>query len=501
MPDPLEIDETLAEEISQFYADPYGFVMFAYPWREPGTQLADFDGPDEWQKEELLQIGREVRKRQFNGVDPVKPIREAIASGHGIGKSALVAWLVDWIASTRPFSQGTVTANTGSQLETKTWAQITKWTKMCITAHWFVINTGRGSMKMYHKDHPESWFCTAQTCREENSEAFAGQHAINSTSYYINDEASAIPEAIWEVEEGGLTDGEPMMFAYGNPTKSNGKFHRIAFGKESKRWNVRSIDSRTCKFPNKAQIAEWEEDYGEDSDFFRVRVRGLPPSASDLQFIDSERVYAAQRRDPVAGLDDPLIVGVDIARGGADNNVIRFRRGLDAKSIKPIKIPGEESRDSMKIVMKIVCVINQSYLGRKPDAVFVDGTGIGGPICDRLRQLGYAVFEIQFGAGAPDRHYANMRAYMWQRAKDWLLYGAIDDNWELERDLTGPQATHNKRDQLLLESKEDMKKRQLPSQDDGDAFALTFAMDVAPVSIRGMAKDEAEVEHEYDPYG
>jgi len=114
----------------------------------------------------------------------------------------MTGWLVNWIMSTRPHAQGTVTANTGTQLETKTWAQIAKWTKMSVTAHWFSVSMGRGSMKMVHKEHPASWFCTAQTCREENSEAFAGQHAANSTSFYINDEASAIPEKIWEVQEG-----------------------------------------------------------------------------------------------------------------------------------------------------------------------------------------------------------------------------------------------------------------------------------------------------------
>jgi hypothetical protein len=132
--------------------------------------------------------------------------------------------------------------------------------------------------RIYQREHPETWFCSAQSCREENSEAFAGQHAANSSSFYVFDEASAIPDRIFEVAEGGLTDGAPMMFLFGNPTRNTGKFYRTTYGSEQTRWKSRAIDSRTCSLPNQVQIAEWLEDYKEDSDFFRVRVRGLPPS-------------------------------------------------------------------------------------------------------------------------------------------------------------------------------------------------------------------------------
>jgi len=260
----------LADDLSQFYADPLGFVRYAYPWGEKGSSLVNYDGPDQWQVELLNQIGAAVRERGFDGELPVKPIREAIASGHGIGKSTLVAWLVNWIMSTRPMSQGTVTANTFVQLQTKTWASIQRWSKLCITSHWWKI----GADKISHKEHPESWFCSAQTCREENSEAFAGQHAASSTSYYIFDEASNVPDKIFEVAEGGLTDGEPMIFAFGNPTRKDGKFYRVCFGIERKLWENCSIDSRQARFTNKELIAEWVTNYGEDSDFVRVRVRG-----------------------------------------------------------------------------------------------------------------------------------------------------------------------------------------------------------------------------------
>jgi hypothetical protein len=463
----------LARHIGRFRDNPLGFVLFAFPWGQPG-ELAGYDGPDEWQRELLQAIGELVKARAFNGTDPVAPIRVAVTSGHGIGKSVLVAWLVLWIMSTRPGAQGTVTANTFQQLDTRTWAQIRRWAKLCVTAHWW--NIGAGAMTCKFARSPKDWQSSPQSCREENSEAFAGQHAATSTSFYIFDEASAIPDKIFEVAEGGLTDGEPMIFCFGNPTRNTGKLYSICFGSERGRWLVRCIDSRQARFTNKAQIQEWIDDYGEDSDFVRVRVRGLPPTASDMQFIDLKRVAEAQRRQVEVLPDEPLIMGVDVARGGADSNVIRFRRGLDARSIPPIKIHGEATRDSMLLVARLANIITE----RRPAVTFLDATGVGGPIGDRLRQLGYKVIDVQFGGTPPNPRYANMRSYMWAQMKDWLLRGAIDADSQLEIDLTGPGYGHDKKDRLLLESKESMKARGLDSPDNGDALAITFARPVAP---------------------
>lgn len=263
------LDIELADEVAKYYADPLGYVRFAFPWGEPGLGLEKYSGPDQWQTDFLIELGAKILERGFNGVDPVDPIREAIASGHGIGKSTMAGWLVSWLMSTRPYCIGTVTSNTFTQLKSKTWAAIQRWVKRGITGHWFKV----GGDKIYALEAPDEWYCTAQTCKEQNSEAFAGQHAHKSSSWYIFDEASAIPERIWEVAEGGLTDGEPHFYAFGNPTRSQGKFHRICFGSERNRWGNRSIDSRSSSLTNKKLIAEWIQDNGEDSDFVRVRVR------------------------------------------------------------------------------------------------------------------------------------------------------------------------------------------------------------------------------------
>ena len=401
--------------------------------------------------------------------------------------STLQAWLVDWIMSTRPYCRGTITANTNTQLDTKTWAAILYWRKLSVTAPWFEANTAR----VYFKGMRESWFCAPQSCKEENSEAFAGQHAANSTSFYDFDEASAIADVIYEVAQGGMTDGEPMWFLFGNPTRNSGAFYRACFGSDKHRWKVWCIDSRDSKLTNKKQIAEWIADYGEDSDFVRVRVRGLAPKASDAQFISAGAVYDAAKRSVYVLPDEPLVAGLDLARGGEDRTVLRFRRGLDARSIPPIRLTGEQSRDSMAVVAMVDRVLSGRVQGLTVAALFVDATGgsIGGPVADRLRQMGHRnVFDVQFGGDSPAPKMANMRAFMWSSMRDWLDKGAIDASPDLETDLTGPGYGHDKKDRLLLESKESMKKRGLSSPDDGDALALTFARVVRPVESEDVSE-------------
>lgn len=478
-----DVDLMLADEVAQFYADPLGFVMWAFDWNY--GELEGFEGPDDWQRDTLIEIGEEVQRRRFNGVAPVDPIREATSSGHGIGKSALTAWLILWIMATRPHAKGIVTANTSDQLRTKTWGELGKWRSRCIVGHWFEYNNARGSMSMYHRKWPESWRVDAQTCREENSEAFAGLHSASSTPFYIFDEASAVPDKIWEVAEGGLTDGEPMFFVFGNPTRNSGRF-RECFGRSTHRWNTRQIDSRRAKMTNKTLIAQWEKDWGDDSDFFRVRVRGVFPRGGDMQFIPSDSVTEAMKRGSGRYIgNDPLIAGVDLARGGEDNCMIQFRRGWDAKSEKVYRIPGEKSRDSSKVVSLLTVL----YDRHKPDVMFIDETGLGGPICDRMVQLGYHCIGVNFGGSADEKKfYRNKAAEMWSRMRDWVMKGgAIVDDPELESDLTHREYGHNEKDQLCLEKKDDMKKRGMKSPDWGDALALTFAYDVPPREVdRGM---------------
>lgn len=481
------VRRNLAEEMAEYYDDPLGYVLDVFPW---GTgELAGSDGPDKWQTKVLQEIGEEVRKRRFDGHTAVAPIRLTRASGHDIGKSTLAAWLVNWIKDTRPDSQGTVTANTFTQLETKTWAAIRRWAKLAPTA----VSWDIGATSMKHRTRPESWFVACQSSNEENSEAFAGQHAKTSTSYYVFDEGSAIPDAIYDVAEGGLTDGESMIFAFGNPTRNSGRFYEINFGNRRHRWNHGSIDSRDSKISNKQTIAEWIQDYGEDSDFVRVRVRGVAPQQDESQFIGKDLVKSAQGRkiDPLG--DEPLVAGFDVSGGGSAWHVVRFRRGLLAVPgplvPNPMRIPGAAA-DRPAIIGRIAQILRDERPTHKVAMMFVD-SAFGSPIVERLHTLGFDnIQEINFGGRSPDIHQENQRAYMWNQLKEWLSRGSIDPNdLKLEIDLTSPGFHMNKSNKLVLESKAEMQKRNVPSPDDGDALALSFA---APVAIQTSYDDERQ---------
>jgi hypothetical protein len=468
-------DDDLVEWCASLYADPLAWVCGAFPWGEPGP-LQHYREPDTWQCEFLEWLGSEIKARDFDGVHPVMPIRAAVSSGHGIGKGALTGMLVSFLMSTRRHAKGVITANTGPQLQDKTWPSITTWVKRAITRDWFELNTSI----LYRKGHREEWKCSPQTCDPDNSESFAGQHNAASTSFYINDEDSNVPEIIHEVQEGGLTDGEPMQFLFGNPTRRRGSFHDIVFAGKGRGWKTWQIDARTCQFPNKALIAEQLEDWGEDSDRFRVRVRGLPPNAEDAQFIDAVRVRDAQKRKVEVLDDEALVAGCDLAWGGKDSNVIRFRRGRDARSIPAIRIAGELTRDPSVLTNRLADVLGGSYGGHRVSMLFLDSAGIAGSVGTRLRELGHTnLLEVNFGADSPDRKYRYMRDMMWGRMKEWLVNGAIDTSPRLENDLTAPGLREDLKQRVWLESKKEMKARDVPSPDEGDALALTFVQTVA----------------------
>jgi hypothetical protein len=477
-------DLELADAIAECYADPLGYVMLAWPWGEPGTALEHESGPDDNQKEFLISLGEEVKARGFDGQTPVMPIRMTESSGHGTGKSAMGGWIASWILDTRPHSIGTVTAGTYIQLESRTWAAICFWKKLSITAHWFDIQASG----IFHKAFPDSWKVMPQTCKEQNAQSFAGQHARTSTSWYLFDEASEVPDKIFETAYGGLTDGEPMMLVWGQMVRNTGEFYRINFGNLAERWNHRRVDSRTSRFTNKAYIEQIEKDYGVDSDTFKVRVLGYPPSASELQYIDKARVDSAMQRKQVALPDEPLILGFDVSGGGKAWNVIRARRGLDGNpsEFAPIRIPGESDPDRSQRVGICAELLRDQRPHRKVAAMFVD-SAFGAVIVSRLRQLGFTnVFEVNFGAASPDPHYLNMRAYMWGKCKDWLMYGAIPKDehlpeiQRLSTQLSLPGYHINNSGKLVIESKADIQARGEASPDDADAFVLTWAQPVAP---------------------
>jgi hypothetical protein len=496
----------IPDDIKRFYADPLGFVMYVFDWDgDPALHMVEMPGPwnlfygpkygpDAWACQFLEDLGAKVRERDFDGRGAVDAIRMAVASGHGIGKSALVAWLTIWIMSTRPHARGTITAATSVQLESRTWPEIAKWLKRARAEvrDMFEITTGRGAMRMRHKAHPASWFCTAQTCAIENSESFAGQHSVSSTSFYIFDEASGVPDVIHDVSEGGLSDGEPMKFCFGNPTKNSGWFKEL-FGKQRHRWDVRQIDSRSVQITNKNQIAQWIEDYGVDSDWVKVRVRGMFPALSARQFISVPDVDAALGRH--LRLEQynfaPKILTLDNSWEGDDEGVIGLRQGLKFEVLRTFA-----KNDNDIEVANLLAQLEDEH---QADAVFIDG-GFGTGVVSAGRSMGRKWVLVWFSGKSPDEGCINLRAFMWKSARDWLKAGgAIPEDQVLYRDLIGPELVGRPDGKIQLEAKKDTKSRGLPSPNRADALVLSFAFPVQKKTHANLAEAAAK-RIAYNPY-
>lgn len=463
-----QADIELQEKVSQFLYDPSGYVDFVYPWNEQGTRLAKHDGMDDWQRETFDLIGSELKARALN--QKTGAVQLAIASGHGIGKTAGLAWLMEWFLATRPHPQIVCTSNTRQQLETKTWRELEKWRQLSLTGHWFEHT----ATSHRHKLFPNTWRANAIPWTKERSEAFAGTHEDHVMVIY--DESSLIDKVIWQVTEGAMTTGECLWVALGNPTRSSGAFYE-AFHKSRHRWITRHIDSRTAKIPKLTggtkKFQEWIEDYGEDSDFVKVRVRGLFPDSASLQFIPTNLVEMAQARTITPDITShaPFVIGVDVARFGDDQSVICKRQGLSVKPLLKIR---------NKDTMTLASLVAQEITRHNADACFVDVVGIGAGVVDRLRQLKFDnIIEVNNGERATnEKKYVNKRAETWAEMRKWLSLADLPADDELRDDLIGLEYGYDMRERIRLERKEDMKARGLASPDCGDALAATFAQKI-----------------------
>lgn len=462
-----ELEEQLAIDIESFADDPHGFALYAYPWLEPGGELEKHSGPRDWQRDVFHVISDHLKDPETRH----QPCRIAIASGHGIGKSAFISMLADWGISTSEDCRVVITANTGGQLDTKTWPEVCKWFYRSLNAHWW--NVKGESISVRDPEHAETWRIDAVTWSENNTEAFAGLHNQGKRIIVIFDEASSIDRKVWEVTEGALTDEgtEIIWVVFGNPTQPSGSF-RECFGRNKHLWHTMQIDSRTVEGTNKKLFQEWVDTYGEDSDFVKVRVRGEFPSVGSSQFIGPSVVEAARKRTvPATGMG---VLSVDVARFGDDKTVFGYRCDDHYRVLEKLR-----GADTVQVARRVIHWIKT--LG--PRATVIDADGIGAGVIDYVRDEGYRQDVYEFhGAATPHDvdMYLNKRAEVWGRMREWLATGDIPDDVELADDLTGPEYFFARKGQIQLESKDDMKSRGLSSPDDGDTLAMTFAVNPRP---------------------
>ena len=482
-------DEQVIKLAASCRFDPVRWSKAAWDWG--AGELADYDGPRDWQ----LDIFGQIKAHLQDPATRYQPLQISVASGHGIGKSACMGMVSNWAMSCWDDAKIVTTANTDGQLRTKTAPEIGKWFRMAITGHWFDVQTT--SIKSKDPTRSESWRQDFIPWSEHNTEAFAGLHNKGKIILVLFDEASKIADKVWEVAEGALTDEGTVIIwiVFGNPTRNSGRF-RECFRRFRHRWVQRQIDSRTVPGTNKAFLQRLVDDHGEDSDIVKVRVRGQFPSQSAMQFISAEDADSARNRHLRAEQYKfaPKIIGVDPAWTGDDALEIVLRQGLYSRSLATLP-----RNDNDVHVANLIARLEDEH---QADAVFIDagyGTGIksAGDVMGRAWRL------IWFSGKPIDPGYYNKRAEMWGTMKRWLKDGgAIDPSDEdLYQDLIGPETVARLDGKVLLESKEDMKGRGLPSPNKGDALALTFAEPVGKrVRFAGVgANNHHQVAVDYNP--
>lgn len=459
-----QIDEELQEACVRYADDPRGFDLFMYDWGH--GELKGWE-PLEWWAAEVYQAIKDYLAGPDN-----KPLCIAISSGHGATKTATVARIIRWFMSCRPHPQVVCTANTESQLLTKTWREVAKWHKLATNRDWFEWT----ATSYYLKAHPETWKAHAIPWSENNTEAFAGTH--EESVLVIFDEASKIADSIWEVTDGIFTTKKNIWIVCGNGTRNVGRFYDC-FHKNKKYWLTWNVDSRTCKAANKPYLDRLVEQYGgEDSDQARVRVRGLFPRTATRQLISTDSVEKAMKFEAEGFEYMPLVMGVDIARFGENSSTICTRRG---RKVYPVEVLPKQD------LMQTAHHVAERIRLERPVQVFMDESGIGAGVVDRLRQLNFSVTGVNGGNQSLNPRFLNKRAECWWEMKEFIEGSCeLPPDQKLKEELTCVEYDFTDKGRIRLERKTDIMEQYGFSPDRADALAYTFSYPVADFSDQGM---------------
>jgi len=368
------------------------------------------------------------------------------------------------------------------------WPEIKKW-KMQMLDPWktdIEITTDKVTAKS------TGCFAVARTARKDNPDALQGLHA--DTMMFLIDEASGVPDIVFEVAQGTLSTKGARVFMAGNPTKTSGYFHR-AFNIARDYWKQITLNGEKSPLVSKEFIRQMKDEYGDNSNIYRVRVLGEFPTGGDLQFIPLDLVEKSINCElnEAAYNFAPILLGVDVAWYGGDSSVIFMRQGVNSnivwegKGVDPTTLSGIVAQYEDKL---------------KAEAVFVDRTGIGAGVVSNLISLGRNPIGVDFGSSSSNPAYLNKRAECWANMKKWLEEGGrVPNNERLKNGLTGVEYQFNMTGKLQLERKEVMRKRGLPSPDEADSLALTFAFPVKPHSHAFTAIELAlKLEESYNPF-
>ena len=418
--------------------------------------------PLAWQKDFLNAIASGER-------------RISVRAGHGVGKSTACSWALIWHLLTRFPQKAICTAPTAGQLFDALFSEVKHWINRLPPSLRDTIEVY--SDRIVQKGTPESSFISARTSSAERPEALAGVHSEHVL--LICDEASAIPEAVFESAAGSMSGHSATTILIGNPTRNTGLFFRTHHSLSSD-WKTMHVSCLDNPLVANDFISQIKATYGEGSNAYRVRVLGEFALHDDDVLISAELVDGAMQRDVVLNTSESLIYGVDVARFGDDRTVICKRQGSVVVGFK--HWTGE---DLMGTVGRIV---HEASLD-KPEEICVDSIGLGGGVADRLRELGHNVRDVNVSeSSALNQQAARLRDELWMATKDWLDTRSVklpkDD--DLRAELTGPTYSFTSNGKIKVEGKSEMKRRGMRSPDLADALCLTFASQAAGVGGRAL---------------
>lgn len=419
--------------------------------------------PSPWQCEFLRAVARGER-------------RITVRAGHGVGKSTVCSWALVWHMVTKYPQKAVVTAPTAAQLFDALFAELKSWINRLppILRDSFEVL----SDKIAFKAAPESSFISARTSSAERPEALAGIHSEHVL--LVVDEASAVPEAVFEAAVGSMSGHSATTILIGNPTRNSGLFYKThhQLAADWFRLHVSCIGNPLVTEDFVKQVIQT---YGEGSNAFRIRVLGEFAVADDDTLIAAELVDSAINRDLTVGDDEPVIYGLDVARFGTDRTALCKRRGPVVEEIR--------SWGGLDLMQTVGMVVNEAKLDR-PIEICVDTIGLGSGVADRLREQGFNVKDVNVSESSAMNPNANkLRDELWLSAKDWLATRAVrlpkDDMLRME--LVAPRYGFTSSGKLVVESKDSMRKRGQRSPDLADALCLTFAGNAAMVGGRASA--------------
>ena len=404
----------------------------------------------------------------------------SVRSGHGTGKSTTSSWAMLWYVLLRFPNKVVVTAPTSGQLFDALFAELKRWINELPPQLQVLLTVKSDRVELAAA--PAEAFISARTSRAETPEALAGVHSENVL--LVVDEASGVPEKVFEAAAGSMSGHSATTILLSNPTRSSGTFFesqtRLADTWWTRRWSCVESPLVSEEF-----VDEMRARYGEDSNAFRIRVLGEFPMADDDTIIPFHLADSAIRRDIEIPEDTKPIWGLDVARFGADKTALCKRYGNVVT-----EITSWQGLDLMQTVGRVMAEYEGLAPSMRPSEILVDSIGVGGGVVDRLRELGAPVRGINVGeAPAMGNTYMNLRAELWFKTKGWLEDRSckLPNDDQLLAELTSIRYGFTPGGKMKAESKDDMRKRGLKSPDLADALCLTMASDAATALSGSMS--------------